>query len=213
MKAFIRQAKPEDAAAILAIYAPYISGTPVTFEETIPSVNEMAARIESIRYDLPFLVCEADGNIAGYTYATNHRNRSAYRWTRELSVYVHPDYRRKKVGSLLYTCTTRILRYQGIRMVLAGITIPNPESTWFHESFGFVKTAEFHNVGFKQGNWHTVGWWELDLKPGMKEPPGEVIPYREIPSHVIGSVFREGIRELMLSVNPDDSRIKSGSGC
>ncbi len=77
MRAFIRQVKPEDATAILAIYAPYISGTPVTFEETIPSADEMAARIESIRHNLPFLVCEADGKIAGYAYATNYRNRSA----------------------------------------------------------------------------------------------------------------------------------------
>jgi phosphinothricin acetyltransferase len=205
MRAFIRQVRPEDAAAILAIYAPYISGTPVTFEEIIPSVDEMATRIESIRYSSPFLVCESDGNIAGYAYATSHRNRSAYRWTRELSVYVHEDYRRKKIGSLLYNCTIRILRYQGIRMVLAGITIPNPESTLFHERFGFVKTAEFHEVGFKQGSWHTVGWWELDLNPGMKEPPGEVIPYCEIPPDVIKSIFREGIREFIPSVIPGDT--------
>jgi phosphinothricin acetyltransferase len=207
MRAFIRQVKPEDATAILAIYAPYISGTPVTFEETIPSADEMAARIESIRHNLPFLVCEADGKIAGYAYATNYRNRSAYRWTCELSVYVHPEYRRKKVGTLLYNCATRILRYQGIRMALAAITIPNPESTRFHERFGFMKTAEFHQVGFKQGSWHTVGWWELDLNPGMKEPPVDVIPYYEIPLHVVRSIFREVNGELMPTVIPDDTGI------
>jgi phosphinothricin acetyltransferase len=92
-------------------------------------------------------------------------------------------------------------------MVLAGITIPNPESTLFHERFGFVKTAEFHEVGFKQGSWHTVGWWELDLNPGLKDPPGEVIPYCEIPSDVVGSIFRAGIRELMPSVIQGDTGI------
>jgi len=198
MNPTIRQVKPEDAADILAIYAPYITGSAVSFEETIPSVEEMVSRIESIRHELPFLVCEINGEIAGYAYATNHRNRSAYRWTKELSVYIHPDHRRHKAGKALYCCVTGILKYQGIRSVLAGITLPNPESVGFHEDFGFRKAAEFHQTGYKLGQWHSVGWWELDLSPQMAQPSPTPLPFSDIPFPVLDEITGHGIKMVSL---------------
>jgi len=194
----IRPVKPEDAATILEIYAPYILETPVSFEETVPSVEEMASRIEKIRNDLPFLVCEIDGQIAGYAYASNHRNRSAYRWTKEMSVYIHPLFRRRRIGNALYSCVIEMLKYQGVKSVLAGITVPNPESTGFHEKFGFIKTAEFHATGFKLGQWHNVGWWELDLDPEMKSPSPRLIPFSVIPENIFSEIIRNGINIILL---------------
>ncbi len=194
----IRPVRTEDAASILAIYAPYILETPVTFEETVPDIKEMVSRIENLRNDLPFLVCEIDGQIAGYAYASNHRNRSAYRWTKELSVYVHPLFRRKNIGKALYSCIIELLKYQGVKSVLAGITVPNPESTGFHENFGFIKAAEFHATGYKLGQWHNVGWWEMDLNPGMKSPCLQLIPFSAISENTLGEIVRNGIKHISL---------------
>ena len=176
----IRIAEPGDVSSILEIYSPFVLESPVTFEESVPDRDEMEERINSILKDYPYLVCEINNKVVGFAYATRHRDREAYRWAKELSVYVHPDFRRKKVGLALYSSLIEILVQQGVTRVLAGITVPNPASVSFHESMGFRKVAHFDAIGYKIGKWQSVGWWELNLNPNNKPPVSRLTTFSEI---------------------------------
>jgi phosphinothricin acetyltransferase len=197
MKPLIRFATSTDAPGILEIYAPYVS-TPVTFEETVPDVEEITSRIKAVSAKLPYLVCEIDGNITGYAYACDFRTRSAYRWIKELSVYVRPGYRRRNIARALYTCLVELLKCQGMTSVLACITVPNSESVNFHEDFGFLKVGEFRANGYKLGQWHNVGWWELDLNPDRSDPCPEPLSVHELAPHITNEIFRRGEQMIFL---------------
>jgi phosphinothricin acetyltransferase len=166
----IRLATSKDAASILDIYAPFILNTAVTFETVLPTVENFEHRIISYQQDWPWLVFEIDEDIAGYAYATKHRERAAYQWCAESSVYVHESFQQKGIAKALYNALFSILKYQGCRNVYAGITLPNAKSISFHEKFGFTKIADYKNIGYKSGAWHTVGWWELHLNLHSDSP-------------------------------------------
>ena len=194
----IRAVKEKDVDGILEIYAPFITGSVVSFEEEVPGPELMWNRISSITADLPFLICEHQKKVTGYAYASTHRVRQAYRWSKEVSVYVHPEYRKKGIASALYTALFEMLKYQGVVNLLAGITIPNPESVRFHEKMGFRKTGEFARIGFKFDAWHNVGWWELRLFP-EETKPGEIIPFPEIKhSRAAKSAVKKGEEQIKL---------------
>jgi phosphinothricin acetyltransferase len=176
----IRLAERCDLAEILEIYAPFILDTAVTFEETVPDEDSFWQRIQGIMTELPFLVCEIEGRIAGYAYASAYRSRASYRWSKEVSVYIHPDFHRKRVADALYTSLHEIVRYQGIANLLAIITMPNEPSVAFHEYFGYRKCAEFRNVGFKLNQWQNVGWFELFLQDETKAPREHILTLNEI---------------------------------
>lgn len=159
----IRFAGKEDAAAILKIYETYITNTGVTFEIEVPAVDAFAARIEAVTAQFPWLVCEVDGEIAGYAYASKHGERAAYRWSADLSVYIDERYHRCKIATALYDAVTEILRRQGYYTVYAGVSTPNPKSEAFHTAYGFRNLGEFKNVGYKLGAWRGVAWYELPL--------------------------------------------------
>ncbi len=169
----IRLASPEDAAGMLTIYGPIIEETVISFEMEVPSVSEFGDRIKKYLDTRPWLVYETDGIIAGYAYAGPHRARAAYQWTTEVSVYIHTDFRQQGIAKALYQKLLPVLSLQGYRTALAGVTQPNEASVKFHESFGFRPLGLYHRVGYKFGTWHDVGWWELDLNPGLKvvNPP------------------------------------------
>jgi len=169
----IRLAEKGDAPSIAAIYRPFCEESCVSFETEAPSAQEIAARIEKIRTRLPWLVSEIGGNVAGYAYASPHRERAAYRWAVEVTLYIHEQFRRQGVGRSLYAELFRRLRDQGLFKAYAGILIPNPASQAFHESMGFKLLAVYSKVGYKLGAWRDVGWWELALQPQIglpKEP-------------------------------------------
>jgi len=168
----IRLAEPGDAAGILAIYAPIVRETAVSFELEPPGEEEMRRRIASTVERRPWLVCMADGTVAGYAYAATHRERAAYQWSTETSVYVHPAHRRRGVALGLYTALLAALRAQGFANALAGITLPNPASVGFHEACGFRRIGVYHAVGHKLGAWHDVAWLELRLREDRGEPVG-----------------------------------------
>jgi len=170
----IRVAKPSDAASILEIYTPYILNTAITFETEIPSFEIMEHRIATYQENWPWLVYEADGVIAGYAYATKHRERTAYQWCVESSVYVKDQFQKKGIAKALYTALFKILKYQGCRNVYAGITLPNEKSVAFHKNFGFNKIAEYKNIGYKSGKWNTVSWWELQVNDYSDDPSAPV---------------------------------------
>lgn len=171
MNLALRLAEPADAAEILAIYAPIVRETAISFELEPPSEEEMRRRIAANLEKRPWLVCVAGGgSIAGYAYASTWRERAAYQWTVETTVYVHPDHQRRGVARGLYTALLAALRAQGFATVLAGIALPNPASVGFHEGFGFQWIGIYRSVGYKFGAWHDVGWLQLPLREKLGEP-------------------------------------------
>lgn len=180
MNPIIRLAEKRDVPGILEIYAPFILNTAVTFEEEVPDEKSFWERIQGIMTELPFLVCEIDGRIAGYAYASGYRSRASYRWSKEVSVYIHPDFQRKRVAHALYTSLNQIVQFQGIADLLAIITMPNESSVAFHEHFGYSKCAEFKNVGYKLNQWQNVGWFDLFLQDETKPPCERIIPLNEV---------------------------------
>lgn len=162
----IRTADPQrDASAVAAIYAPYVTDSAASFEETAPDASAFATQIEQLGSSHGFLVCERDGRVAGYAYAGPHRARAAYRWAADVSVYVDAGFHRGGVGRELYTELLERLRGQGIRVACAGITLPNAGSVGLHESFGFEQVGVWRAIGWKLGAWRDVGWWQLQLAP------------------------------------------------
>jgi phosphinothricin acetyltransferase len=168
----IRRATPRDAGAITAIYAPTVRATAISFEIDPPGEDELARRIETLGAAAPWLVCERRGDLLGYAYAGSHRVRPAYRWSVDVSVYVHPDHQRRGVAAALYAALLDTLETQGFHRAYAGITLPNAASVALHEGAGFRAVGVYREVGFKCGAWHDVGWWERELRSG-DDPPAE----------------------------------------
>jgi len=160
----IRAATALDAAAIAAIYNPYIADTTISFEEEPVSADEMRGRIAAVQDGgLPWLVLERDGEIAGYAYATKWRVRHAYRYSVETSVYLAARHAGKGAGTALYTVLLEQLRAAGCHLAIGGIAQPNAASVALHEKMGYRKVAHFGEVGFKFGRWVDVGYWERRL--------------------------------------------------
>lgn len=171
MNATIRLATEDDAPKILDIYAPIVRETVISFEYEVPSETEMRGRIRSkLDHQYPWLVMERDGELMGYAYAGRWRDRAAYDWTVETTVYVNSAARRGGVGRTLYRALFAILRLQGFVQAVAGVTLPNDPSVGLHEAVGFVPTGITHNAGYKFGNWHGVAFFELNLQPPPEVP-------------------------------------------
>ena len=168
--ALLRLARESDAAALAAIYAPFVEHTAVSFETEPPGRVEMARRIVETIDVYPWLICELDGTIAGYAYATRHRVRSAYRWSVDTSAYVDAAFQRRGIGRALYSSLFEILRAQGFFNAYAGITLPNAASIGLHEAVGFKHLGIYERVGYKLGTWHDVGWWQLELRAHAESP-------------------------------------------
>jgi phosphinothricin acetyltransferase len=166
----IRLACEPDAGALAAIYAPFVEQTATSFETMPPGRDEMRRRIIETTAVYPWLVCELDGKIVGYVYATQHRVRAAYRWSVDTSAYIRPGHHRRGIGRGLYASLFEILRAQGFFNAYAGITLPNAASVGLHEAVGFEKIGVYERVGYKLGVWHDVGWWQLALRAHSESP-------------------------------------------
>src|SRR3954471_3669736 len=169
----IRLADALDAEAIADIYAPSVAASAISFAAAPPSAEDMRQRIEETTATYPWLVCECDGVVAGYAYATRHRVRAAYQWCVETSVYVHPDFRHGGIARGLYTSLFAILAAQGFVNAYAGITLPNARSVALHEAAGFLPFGIYRSIGYKFDAWHDVGWWHLLITrhPDPPAPP------------------------------------------
>ncbi|MCQ0090509.1 arsinothricin resistance N-acetyltransferase ArsN1 family B [Roseovarius sp. M141] len=159
----IRSATLDDAAAIAAIYAPIVKTTTISLEEDPPSAVEIAGRIEALLQIMPYLVAQRGSDVIGYAYASPHRQRSAYRFAVDVTVYVDETMRRSGTGKSLYEHLLADLRERKFHRAYAGIALPNDGSIGLHEALGFSHIGTYHEVGFKFGKWHDVGWWERDL--------------------------------------------------
>jgi len=189
-----RVATPDDAQAILAIYAPYCSSTHVSFETVAPSEQQMRERIARITSQYPWLIGEVDGQVAGYVYATQHRERAAYRWSVDVAVYIAESHHRRSLGRALYTSLFALLREQGLFQAYAGITLPNAASVGLHESVGFQPVAVFPKVGYKLDRWLDVGWWRLQLTPEIENPRDPRIFSTIRNSPTLAAALAEGAR-------------------
>lgn len=173
----LRLADPDrDAAACAAIYAPYVQESAVSFEEVAPDGAAMAARMRGLRATHPWLVAEVGGAVAGFAYASPHRERAAYRWAADVAIYVGPERRGRGLGRALYGELLSLLRRQRLHVACAGITLPNEASVGLHESLGFEPVGVYRRIGFKAGSWRDVGWWQLILSADDPGPPAEPLP-------------------------------------
>lgn len=170
MSVSIRLAYAADAEQIREIYAPIVRNTHISFERDMPDAAEIAARIAKTMPRYPWLVCELDDRVAGYAYASPFRQRKAYQWTAETTVYVNEDFQRRGVARALYTSLIAVLREQGFRNAIGVIALPNPASIRAHEAVGFRKVGVLENMGYKAGAWRHTGWWQLELRPMSDEP-------------------------------------------
>jgi phosphinothricin acetyltransferase len=160
LKIAIRPVTEDDAPAIQAIYAPVVTDTAISFEEVPPSVAETALRIAEKLAAFPYLVAASDDRVVGYAYGGPLRDRSAYRFAVEGTIYVSPDAQRGGVGRMLYGALLSELRRRGFHAAFAGVALPNAASVALHEAMGFTPVGVYREVGFKFGRWHYVGWWQ-----------------------------------------------------
>lgn len=163
----IRNANSGDAAALLAIYSPYVEHTAITFEYDVPTEEEFRARIVSISSRYPYLVAEDNDRILGYAYASAFKERAAYQWSVETSIYVAFDARRQGIGLFLHEALEAALKERGILNMNACISYISPEDEYltldsvrFHERLGYSKVAHFHQCGLKFGRWYDMIWME-----------------------------------------------------
>lgn len=159
----IRDARRSDVPAMLAIYAPFVEHTAVSFEYDVPTEAEFARRLEEHQAAFPWLVCEENGSVMGYAYAGRAFERAAYGWNAEISCYLAPELRGRGVGRRLYARIEEILTRLGYYKLFAVVTSANAPSVAFHRALGFRDAACFRNVGYKQGGWYDVLWLEKTL--------------------------------------------------
>ncbi|MBV8954262.1 MAG: N-acetyltransferase [Solirubrobacterales bacterium] len=173
----LRHAEPSrDAAACAEIYAPFVADSVISLEVVPPGPEEFARRIERISTRYPWLVAELGDEMAGFAYGSLHRERAAYRWAAESTVYIDPAHQRRGIGRSLYLALFDLLRRQGLQIVYAGITLPNRASVALHEALGFELVGVYRRIAWKFGAWHDVGWWQLDLVPPEPQAPPEPGP-------------------------------------
>jgi L-amino acid N-acyltransferase YncA len=181
----VRLAALDDAAAVQAIYAPAVTDTAISFELVPPTVAEMRDRIAATLPAYPWLVAvEADHQVVGYAYAHAFAERAAYGWSVETSIYLDPNARRRGVGRRLYEVLFALLEAQGYRQAFAGATLPNPASVALHERMGFEPVAVYRRVGWKNGVWHDVGWWQRAITAG-DHAPATPVPLDQLPAELI----------------------------
>lgn len=185
-KIYIRTALPNDAKALLEIYAPYVENTAITFEYTVPTVREFEARIEKTLQKYPYLAAYTDTEVLGYAYAGVFHERAAYDWSVETSIYIRQDKRRLGAGRALYDALEMALMAQGILNLNACVAYAETQDPYltndsvsFHERLGYHMAGKFHQCGYKFNRWYNMVWLEKHIGEHTAEQP-PVKPFREI---------------------------------
>ena len=172
----IRVASPKDAAAMLAIYAPYVEKTAISFEYAVPALSEFRRRIGDILKRYPWLVYEENGQILGYAYGGPDHTRAAYQWTVEDSIYIRREVRGLGLGKLMLEKLLDLLKEQNFCICYALIVDDNEPSLKLHDKFGFTECGSAKNTGYKLGAWHGIITLEKQLNP-PEIPPKPIIPF------------------------------------
>ncbi len=177
----IRIAEAADAAHLLAIYAPYVEHTAISFEYETPSEEEFRNRIEKTLRSYPYLVGEAKGTIVGYAYASAFKERKAYQWAVETSIYLKEGEHAKGYGRQLYEALEAYLKMQNVLNLNACIVYPHPESVAFHERLGYRLIGHFTKCGYKFGKWYDMIWMEKMLGEHLENHP-DFIGFPDLPT-------------------------------
>jgi L-amino acid N-acyltransferase YncA len=175
----IRIARADDAFAVHDIYTPSVLHGVETFETELPGVDAMRERILTRLRHYPWIVWEEDGRVLAYAYASRFRERAAYDWIAETSIYVHTDARRRGIARRLYGILLDAMRLQGINQAVGVITLPGASSVTMHEAMGFSPAGVWRSSGYKLDAWWDVGVWQLELQP-PENPPRRVVPFAEL---------------------------------
>ena len=192
----LRAASEQDAAAMLALYAPYVINTTVSSEYEPPTLAEFAGRMRRFTERLPWLVCVVDGVVAGYGYASPHRTRAAYQWSVETSIYVAEDYHRRGIAGAIYSALFELLAMQGYYNIYVGITSPNERSMKFHKAMGFIISGAYQESMYKFGQWRDVLWMGKSLRPHEGEPQ-PTVPFPEIAdSPLVTRALRQAVQRI-----------------
>jgi|SRR5437868_9697077 len=160
----IRRATTADAGACLSIYGPIVATTAISFEAVVPSVDEFAQRIDKSLTAWTWLIAEANGRCLGYAYGHSHRERAAYQWSVETTIYIDPSCQRQGIGKRLYTQLFDDLASMGYCNAYAGVAQPNDASMALHRGVGFDYIGTFRAVGRKFDRWHDVAWFQRRLR-------------------------------------------------
>lgn len=174
----IRVAEKEDAFAVREIYAPYVKKTIVTFDYEVPTVKEMEEKILTTLKRYPFLVAVIDDQVVGYAYASTFKNRRAYDWACELSIYVDENKGHQGIGKELYKKLFEYLKKMNIKGVYACLGYPNEASEMFHRSFGFQTIGHFSSCGYKFDQWIDMIWMEKHI--GDFDKTDDIIPFSKV---------------------------------
>lgn len=172
----IREAMAADVPGMLAIYEYYVKETAVSFEYTVPTVEDFTRRLEEHKEVYPWLVWEENGEILGYAYAGRAFERAAYSWNAEISCYLKK--KGQGMGRKLYGIIEEILRAQGVRKVYAVVTSANEPSVAFHKAVGYEAVLTYKDVGYKLGSWYDVIWLEKQLCP-LGKPTEFPVPWQD----------------------------------
>lgn len=182
----IRVAKEQDAEALLGIYAYYVENTAITFEYAVPTIQEFEQRMQHILSKYPYIVAERNGEIIGYACAGTFKERAAYDWAVEMTVYVRADRQKTGVGRELYEALEKLLALQNIQNLNACIAYLEVEdrylthnSVQFHEHMGYRLVGEFYQCGYKSGRWYNMVWMEKHIG-GHEDVPPAVRTFAEI---------------------------------
>ncbi|MCD7950305.1 MAG: N-acetyltransferase family protein [Erysipelotrichaceae bacterium] len=182
----IRTATIQDANALLDIYAYYVLNTAITFEYDVPTLADFQNRITSILNKYPYIVTTINNKIVGYAYANTFKNRAAYDWSVEMTIYIDINYQKQGIGKKLYETMEDLLKLQGITNINACITYPDKEDEYanknsvsFHEHMGYQLVGQFHQCGYKFNRWYSMVWMEKMIGEHVINQP-EVKPFREI---------------------------------
>lgn len=193
----IRPIRTQDIPAVLAIYQPYVEGTAITFEYETPSLEAFTKRVQEVTGYFPWLVCEAgDGRIAGYAYASRQRERAAYQWNAEYSVYIDPAFHRRHIASALLGGLDKLLALQGFFNIYSLVTQPNEKSMALHAAMGYEIVAVYEKTGFKMGEWLGVADLVKRLAP-LPDMPEPTIPFHALPESTVQQILEEAARRLI----------------
>lgn len=191
MSVTIRLATVEDLGRVQEIYKPYVEDTVLNSEYRVPTMDELKERFKTNTTNFPWVVCEIDGVVAAYAYASRPFRREGYKWNAELSVYTHSDYHGKGIALALYNSIFEILTYQGYYNVYACVLGGNEKSKRFHEKHGFTTIAVFPNIVHKHNKWVDVTWMRKQLIEELVSDPKPPISIWELDKDVIESIFEK----------------------
>lgn len=187
----IRTAVVDDAESLLDIYSYYVTDTAITFEYEVPSINEFAGRIMNKIEKYPYLVALSDDKVVGYAYAGPFKERAAYDWSVETTVYVDRTLRQRGIGRALYDELESVLKRQNILNMNACIASPKEDDEYltkdsilFHKKMGFDYVGEFHDCGYKFNRWYNMVWMEKSIGEHFPNQP-KIIHFCEIRNHLI----------------------------